>query len=158
MAKQLGPYFITGSYYNLCFYEMRGRYFLRMKSSLSRKRVKSDPAFAKTMQYANLLGKAAKIASAVHRSLPKDKKEKGLYRKLTGMTMQWLKEGYDAEQVMIMLQEFVAPQPISKKEIATDKEPPANRYAFADAVIAGITIEPCEDEAIFMDSFCNVPP
>lgn len=158
MAKQLGPYFITGSYYNLCFYEMQGRYFLRMKSSLSRKRVKSDPAFAKTMFYANLLGNAAKIASIVHRSLPKDKKEKGLYRKLTGKAMQWLKEGFDVEQVIILLREFVAPQPIPKKETATDKEPTANRYAFADAVIAGLAIEPCEDEAIIINSFCYAPP
>ena len=74
MAKQIGPHFITGTYHNLCFYEMQGRYFVRMKSSLSRKRVKTDPKFAVTMAYAGLLGKASKSPQHFTAHYPKNKR------------------------------------------------------------------------------------
>ena len=73
MAKQAGTYHITGCFDNLCFYEMEGKYYVRLKSSLTGKRVKKDPSFKRTMQYAALLGSASAIASAVYRALPESK-------------------------------------------------------------------------------------
>ena len=71
-----------------------------MKSSLSEKRVKSDPAFKETMRYAELLGRASQIASAVYRGLPKSKRKHGLYRKLTGEAMKLLKDGRTDHEVL----------------------------------------------------------
>ena len=91
MARQTGPNPFIGRRGNLLGYRMAGKYYVRIVSSLTAKRVLEDPAFKRTMQYAGLLGKASKIASSVYRLLPA--KEHGFYRRLTGMAMQLLKQG-----------------------------------------------------------------
>ena len=55
-------------------------------------------------------GKASKIASAFYRTLPKEQKDKGFYKQLTGKAMQWLKEGYDAAQVTLLLRDYCTPE------------------------------------------------
>ena len=60
---------VTGTFGPVCIYKMYGRYFMRTRSSLTGKRVKKDPAFRKTIEYASLLGKASRIASAVYAGL-----------------------------------------------------------------------------------------
>lgn len=101
MAKQLGPFKLRECYDNVCFYKMDGQYYARAKSSLDRKRVKKDPAFWETRWHANLLARSSKIASAIYRTLPK---EKGLFRKLTGQAMRLLKENKTTEEVFLLLQ------------------------------------------------------
>ena len=80
MAKQAGPFFITGTIDQICFYRMDGSYYARAKSSLDGKRVKKDPAFRETMRYAELMGKASSSASIAYRDLPDKQKVKGLFR------------------------------------------------------------------------------
>jgi hypothetical protein len=115
MAKQKGPRFITGTINGLTYYKLNGRYYVRKKSSLSRKRVKRSPAFRRTMEYAELLGQASKLASAVYRMLPRQKQQVERYRALIGQAMQLLKEGLDAAEVKARLSgvkagdRFVAP-------------------------------------------------
>jgi hypothetical protein len=74
-----------------------------MKSSLSGKRVKTDPAFRKTMQYARLLGKASKIASQVYKTYPKATRQFAEYRVLTGKAMRLLKEGFTEAAALAVL-------------------------------------------------------
>jgi hypothetical protein len=105
MAEQAGPFYITGCYGNICFYQMHGKHYARMKSSLEGKRVKKDPAFCGTMRYARLLGKASKIASMLYRALPEEEKAKGSYRKLVGQAMQLLKQGRTTAEALALLQE-----------------------------------------------------
>jgi len=93
MAKQEGPFFITGIIGPVCFYRLCEKYYVRTKSSLSGVRVKKDPAFAKTMAYAGLLKEASLLASSVYRALSDDKRQHALYRQLTGTAMRLLKEG-----------------------------------------------------------------
>jgi hypothetical protein len=93
MGKQCGPYYHEGTVQHICFYKLNDRYYLRTKSSLTAKRVKKDPAFTKTMQYAQLLGKASKIASQVYKTYPKATRQFSEYRTLTGKAMQLLKDG-----------------------------------------------------------------
>jgi len=76
---------------NLTFYKMNGEYFVRSKSSLTRKRVKRDACFKKTREFAAKLGKASSIASSVYKQLPEGWKLHSLYRKLTGVGFQLLK-------------------------------------------------------------------
>ncbi len=82
----------TGSYGNLVFYYWRGKYCVRTKSTLSGKRVKTSARFRKTMQNASKLGCASKIAAHVYRRLPDSWKLHSLYRKMTGLGFQLLKE------------------------------------------------------------------
>jgi len=108
MAKQTGPNPFTGRRGNLQGYRMAGTYYARMVSSLTAERVLKDPAFKRTMQYAGLLGRASKIASAIYRLLPE--REHGFYRKLTGMAMQLLKQGKTPEEAFKQLyNDFIPP-------------------------------------------------
>jgi|SRR6185437_1522822 len=118
MAKQTGPNPFIGRRGNLLGYRMAGGYYVRVISSLTARRVRQDPAFKLTMQYAGLLGKASKIASAIYRLLPEQ--EHGLYRKLTGMAMQLLKQGRTGEEAFEQLyNDFM--QPVSSVEVSRER-------------------------------------
>ncbi len=103
MPKQKGPKFISGTINGLTYYKLNGRYYVRKKSSLSRKRVRRSPAFKRTMEYAGLLGQASQLASAVYRMLPRQQQKVERYRALTGKAMQLLKEGLDVAAVKARL-------------------------------------------------------
>lgn len=103
MARQIGPYKITGTIDNLCFYEMEGNYYARQKSSLTGKRVKKDPAFAGTMRNATLLGRASKVASFIKRSFPKEEQCRELFQILTGKVMRLMRDGIGEEEIKVML-------------------------------------------------------
>jgi hypothetical protein len=102
MARQSGPYYITGCYDNICFYQLQGNYYARTKSSLTAKRVKKDPAFKATMRYASLLANASKLASALYNGLPKESKGIAVYRLLTGKIMRLLQEGKTHDDILRM--------------------------------------------------------
>ncbi len=99
MAKQVGPYKITGTIDNICFYEMDGQHYARQKSSLTGKRVKKDPVFARTMQNASLFGKASSLASQIKRGFPKEEQCRELYRELLRKVLDLMKEGVAEEEI-----------------------------------------------------------
>ncbi|MDP4251982.1 MAG: hypothetical protein Q8918_17920, partial [Bacteroidota bacterium] len=128
MPKQTGPNPFTGRRGNLQGYRMAGKYYVRIVSSLTAKRVLKDPAFKLTMQYAGLLGKASKIASAIYRLLPE--REHGFYRKLTGMAMQLLKQGKTAEEAFEKLyNDFIRPP------VKSPVQKPVFKTSFADELL-----------------------
>lgn len=90
MAKQIGLLQISGTVNGICFYRMDGVYYARKKSKLSNERVKSDPVFAETMRYANLLGKASGIASELYKRVPKEERCREMYREMVGKVMKEL--------------------------------------------------------------------
>lgn len=125
MAKQVGPYFITGCIDNVCFYEMDRQYYARMKSSLDGKRVKKDPAFKGLMLYAGMLGKASKLASLVNREIGGDKKGKSLFKPLKTEAYRMLREGIAADDVLYLLRLGVGLGKAEKEklpDLAVDKE------------------------------------
>jgi len=133
MAKQIGSFKLQGCYDNICFYKMDGQYYAKAKSSLDSKRVRLDPAFKETMRYAALFGRASKLAAIVYRVLPQEKKEPGLYKKLTGQAMRMLREGKTEKEVLELLQpmkvEKVSVPVVAKKKNTVDK------ISFADEVL-----------------------
>ena len=147
MAKQVGPFKLQGCYDNVCFYKMEEQYYARTKSSLDGKRVRRDPAFKETMRYAGLLGRASKLAAMVYRVLPQEKKEPGLYKKLTGQAMRMLKEGKMEKEVLELLQpmevEKVSVPVVAKKKNTVDKISFADEVLF---VVFGVVVD--EEEAI----------
>jgi hypothetical protein len=82
---------------------MFGQYYIRSRSSLTGKRVKKDPAFRKTMQYAAWLATASRIASGVYAMLSVQHKKLTLYRKLTGEAMTWLRYQWKEEDITAYL-------------------------------------------------------
>jgi hypothetical protein len=113
MAKVVGgvPPFV-GTRDNLTIYLMNGEYIVRTKSSLTGKRVKRDPAFARTMKYAGWLKQGARLASLVYKKIPADERVYKQYRELTGRVMSLLKEGFDADDVITMLEAVYLSQPM----------------------------------------------
>lgn len=107
MARRLGIPPFTGTANLVCIYKMRGKFYVRKPSSLSGERVKSDPAFQKTMQYAALFGKASGIGSRVYAALPAHRKVHALYRTITGEAVQWLKYAWKEEDIIgFLLQKY----------------------------------------------------
>lgn len=109
---------VTGTIDSFCIYKMYGQYFLRSRSSLTGDRVKKDPVFRKTMQYAALLAKASRIGSAVYALVPADRKQHSLYRKLTGEAMTWLKYQWKEEDIIAYLAKQYAGTAIPAEEPA----------------------------------------
>lgn len=99
----------TGTYSNLVFYCWRGKYCVRTRSTLSGKRVKTAPQFRVTMQYAERLGRASKIASHVYRQLSDGWKLHSLYRTMTGLGTRLLKEReQSAQEIETALWQYLA--------------------------------------------------
>jgi hypothetical protein len=124
MAKQAGDIFIEGTIDDLSFYKMDGKYYVRMKSSLTGKKFWKHKAFEGSRKSAELLGRASKIASSFYRSYPKEKKHKGLFNEIVGKAKLWFKDGKDEEEVMLLLQGFYPVMTISskrKKKISAKK-------------------------------------
>ncbi|WP_074240711.1 hypothetical protein [Chitinophaga niabensis] len=139
MAKQTGPVKITGTIENICFYKMGDGYYVRLKSSLTGKRVKKDPRFKRTMEFASFLSTASKIASEIYCIMPK---QRGLYRRIVGMAMQLLKLGIEREETMLQLQEILAAASLKEtaaqlNETAAQLEGPAAQLEKSAAQLEG---------------------
>jgi hypothetical protein len=103
MPKVSGPIKVTGCIDDLCFYKMDGEYYVRMKSSLSGKRVKKSLRFKLTMVYAGLLAQASKLASVIYKEYPAEMKGRGVFKKLVGEVMGLLKAGRPEEEIRFVL-------------------------------------------------------
>jgi len=104
---------------------MNGKYYARRKSTLSRKRVRRDPAFARTRRNAALLGQASRIAAGVYRLLPRVQKKLDLYRAMTGQAMELLKKGVDEAEVKVRLEQAVK----QRVKVRASEEPVARLRA-----------------------------
>ena len=100
MALQIGIIKIRVTISGICFYKLYEGFYARKKSSLNSSRVKTSPAFRNTMVYANRLAKASVIGSEVYRLLPKEKRNRKLYQRITGIIMQLLKKGIEKEEIV----------------------------------------------------------
>ena len=102
------PTFI-GTFGPITIYYMFGKYYMRSRSSLTGKRVKTDPAFYNTMKYADLMATASPIASKVYALVPLQHRKKNLCRKITGEAMTWLKYGWEATDIIEYLTKKYVP-------------------------------------------------
>jgi hypothetical protein len=137
MARQAGPYFITGTIGGLTFYSMGGRYYVRRKSSLSKHRVKTDRVFAGLRHHSDLLGIASSLSSVVYQSLPRERRDIGLFRRMTGKAKRWLEAGYPVLQIKEMLVMFtrqLSHEPESVPALPSVKDP----VFYADQLLAVI--------------------
>ena len=137
MAKQCGPIPIVGTVGNLTYYKMMGEFYVRMKTSLDRKRIKRDPAFARFRAHGQLFGQASRIASNLYRMLPKEERQHGRFGLLTIEVKNLLAQGYTAEQIVQMVKQPIA---IKRKRVTFTLPPktvtPPAAQSFADQVIA----------------------
>jgi hypothetical protein len=134
MAKQIGPNFKVMCKQNLQFYQMDGKYYVRKKSSLTGRRVKSDKKFRLTMVYAGIMAQASKIASSIYRQIPKVEQNHKYFRILTGMAQRLIGKGVSAEEVYDQLYDHTFPP---KPELMVIEQPKAY-LNFAEEVLKHI--------------------
>ena len=123
MARQAGHIKIEGTIGGLCFYRMDGVYYVRQKSSLTRKRVLKDPKFARSRIAAGRFGVAVKVASSVYRRLPAEAKGHGVIGKLTAVANKLLCDGCNREEALLRMERDYLPAagaPARKAVAATE--------------------------------------
>ncbi|AXY74019.1 hypothetical protein D3H65_08495 [Paraflavitalea soli] len=109
MARLTSTPSFIGTYGPVTVYFMFGKYYMRSRSSLTGKRVKKDPAFRKTMQYAALLAKASPIALKLYAVVPLPNKKHKVRCKITGEVMTWLRYGWSDTDIIEYLAKKYAP-------------------------------------------------
>jgi hypothetical protein len=108
----------TGTRDGVTVYQLQGdAYYVRMKSSITGKRIKSDPKFKPFRESSGRMAQASKIASFIYGKLAV--KKYPLYREITGKAILLLKKGMLAAAVMERLVEEYLPKvkrlPVKRK-------------------------------------------
>ena len=123
MAKQVGIIKITGTIDDITFYKMGDEYYARMKSSLTGKRFWKDRAFEGSRKSAMALGAASKLASLLYKTLPKERKGRSIFQKLTGRIKLMILDHKETEAIIQWFTaEYVSPLQIEMiKEVESGK-------------------------------------
>ena len=125
MATQEGHIKITGTIDNVTYYEMGGEFYARMKSSLTRKDVKTKKCFEGSRRSSTRFGAGNIIASEVYQSLPPKQKVYSLFPSLRTKAIALVKQGLARADVKIALLQLVNP-PERKQLEDNTTECPAN--------------------------------
>ena len=121
--------FLLGTHYDLTFYLMDGNLYVRMKSSLSRKKVKYSPRFVRTMQSAGELGRASRLASRIYWELNKEQRKIVfvLYKKMTGVAKLAFKYGKSEAEAERDVREYLVTEGVVKPAMAKEKRAVAGK-------------------------------
>lgn len=95
----------TGTLGRINYYEIDGRTYARIKSSLTRGRVLKEKEFEKTRKYAADLGTASRIGSFIYKALPADIKGRWIFRAITGEAASLIYTGKEEQEVKDLLWE-----------------------------------------------------
>ena len=122
--------FLLGTHYDLTFYLMDGNLYVRMKSSLSRKKVKYSPRFKRTMQSAEELRRASKLASRIYWELSKEQKKSVyvLYKKMTGVAKLAFKYGKSEAEAERKVREYMVREGVVKREVKIEEKVDVKEY------------------------------
>ena len=99
MAKQAEG-FLVGTYDDITFYKMEGKYFARMKSSLSGMKFWKHPAFAGSRRSCTRFGRGNQLASMVYNEIPEANRVYALFCTMKRIAIAMLKAGKEEEQVI----------------------------------------------------------
>ena len=111
MATQKGLIVFEGTISNITGYQMNGKHYLKMKSSISRKRVLRDLRFKNTRRYAAWFGQASSIAKKVYHEVPlENRSQHGLWYPLRKRAESLVrKELQRSEIIRLLKEEFIEP-------------------------------------------------
>ena len=123
MAKQTGDIKITGTIDDLTFYKMEAKHYVRMKSSLTRKRFFKDARFERSRMSAERFAMGNKLASEVYRMVDEEQRVYRLFCYLKKRAIALLKEGVSEVVVKEMLITEIREFGIKKmKKITNEKQ------------------------------------
>lgn len=111
MATQKGPIVFEGTFSNITGYQMNGKHYLKMKSSISRKRVLQDWRFKNTRRYAAWFGQASSIAKEVYREVPlENRSQHGFWYPLRKKAESLVRQELPRSEIIRLLkEEFIEP-------------------------------------------------
>ena len=99
MAKQISDTIITGKIDNLVFYKMDGKGYVRAKSSLTRKKFKTNSRFANSRKSNERFAKGNRIASEVYNSISASERKYSMFTQLQSAAIALLKSGEPDSEV-----------------------------------------------------------
>ena len=102
MKEQKGALRLTGTakHSDITFYERDGVFLWRKKTSLTKERVKKDPAFARSRRASDAFGKASILAKKVYWQLPEEKRKHRMFGQVTKFACKLLKEGVEETEAI----------------------------------------------------------
>ncbi len=126
MAKQDGHIRVTGTYEDYTFYQMHGRFYLRQKSNLTKKKFWKSPKFEGSRRSCLRFKEGNILAGKVYRRLPLEKRKYEIFCRLKSMAILFFKQGLKEELVREILEDYtkrfhVLPHP--RKEKRKTKNP-----------------------------------
>ena len=105
MAKQIEG-FIEGTYDDITFYKMEGKYYARMKSSLTGKKFWRHKAFEGSRRSCNRFGMGNKIASMVYHEIPETVRKYEVFCLMKKVAIAMLKAGLEEPAVIEALRDL----------------------------------------------------
>jgi hypothetical protein len=114
MPKQAGHTNIIGTIDGITYYQMKGKYYSRRKSSLTKKKVKTDRAFARSRESSKRFALGQGIASAIYKKLlPKGGKQ-DVFVKMRSEAILLVKDEVDEKEIVKRLTKKFKPKLIKK--------------------------------------------
>src|ERR1700750_1493403 len=99
MAPQ-GPLQMVGTIDGLCFYQRHGKFFIRMKSSLTSKTFWKSKAFEGSRRSCKRFALGNQLASMVYKSLHSKNRVYQNFLRLKSKAIALIREGKDREEVL----------------------------------------------------------
>lgn len=93
MAKQAGEIFIEGSFDDLCFYRLEGKYYVRRKSSLNSRKFWKHKAFEGSRKSCQRFAEGNRLASKLYRMVKEEKRAYKLFCFIKKKAILLIKEG-----------------------------------------------------------------
>jgi len=100
MYNILKFYRVSGTFGDYTYYNRRGTYCRRKRTSLNKERILSDPAFKNFRNCSTQFGQASRIATSIYKQLPKKKRKDGVIGKLTGEIYKLIRSGLSKKKIL----------------------------------------------------------
>src|SRR6476660_1456034 len=103
---QIGNIRVTCSIEEFTFYRRNGKLFIRMRSSLNKRRFWRHPKFEGSRRSCRRFGLGNQIASKVYKLKPRPERKYEVFCRLKSVAILSLKQGYSASEVEEMLIDY----------------------------------------------------
>jgi hypothetical protein len=106
MAKQAGQFVFTGTVGDATGYKMNGKYYLKTKSEISRRKIRTHRNFSLTRRNAKWFGEAVKLAQKIYYELPPDERDQyKTWYPLRNRAQELVRKGTPEEEIVRLLRE-----------------------------------------------------
>jgi hypothetical protein len=143
MATQSGTVLFEGTLGNITGYRMNGKYYLKTKTSLTRRKILSSNCFSNTRRNAKWFGEAQSIAKQVYHELPPNKHNQyKVWYPLRNKAQALVRKELPREQIIILLRtEFVSDRIPTRNQTLVDTktihQQPRHRKEIAEEIFLG---------------------